>query len=152
VGDALYASGDYEKALAQYEKVPPDAKEAPGAANRAALALIGLRRLHDAEQKLSQIVAAGRGNDATRAILGAVYLRQYRFEQARAEVAGPAQRGSLSGLLVGAYADLARRNFDRCIAALKRVAARAPTAEPEFLAACLFTDGRDMKRATAAAF
>jgi len=148
VGDALFLRGDYEEALALYKRVPADSKEGVAAQNRVALALLRLNRLRDAELLLNNMIGGGPANDATHAILGAVYLQQRRFAQARKQAEGPAQRRSLTGLIVLAYADLALLDYRRAYEALQQAAARGPLPEVAYLAALLFTDTGDLKRAT----
>lgn len=152
LGDALYDHGDFDEALATYEKVPASAKEHLTAENRAALTMISLRRFGEAERRLAALVKAKTENDTTHALLGMLLLRQYRFEKARAEVDDGAKRGSLSCLLIGAYADLAGRLFDRAFDALKKLDARVRGPESNYLAASLFLDTRDTKRAIDAVF
>jgi predicted Zn-dependent protease len=151
-GDALFNLGDVQAALTSYGKVPKSGREGVIAQNRQAAALLSTRRLREAEQILSAMVTVGSASDQTHALLAALYLRQYRFERARAEADGPAKRGSLTGKLVSAYAELAFLNFSRAFDLLKQVDAKGPTAESRYLAACYFLDVRDMARATETLF
>ncbi len=158
-GDSLFDLGDLEGALAAYKRVPVDSpgsaaasKESVAAENRQIVALLAMKRLREAEQQLNNMFLTGRGNDQSHALMAAVYLRQYRFDRARTEADGPARRGSLTGMVTSAYAELAFRNFSRAFELLKLADAKAPGAETRYLAACYYTDVRDLPRATQTLF
>lgn len=147
-GDALFELGDVDGALVSYEKVPSSAPERVAADNRRVAALLSCRRQGEAENILSGLTTSGRANDQSQALRAALYLRRYQFDRARAEAKGPAERGSLTGKLVSAYAELAFLNFNRAFDLLKQVDAKCPSAESRYLAACCFLDARDLPRAT----
>lgn len=151
-GDAQFDLGDVDGALASYKRVSAAGREGVIAENRQAAALLAMKRLREAEQMMNQMVTAGRANDQTHALLAALYLRQYKFERARTEADGPAKRGSLTGKLVSAYAELAFLNFNRAYDLLKQVDSKGPFAESRYLAACYFLDVRDLPRATQTLF
>jgi tetratricopeptide (TPR) repeat protein len=153
VGDALYYHGEYDAALALYQKAPSDGKEGVYAAHRSALAMLRLRRQKDAEFVLTSLINAGKGTDVTHAILGDIALMQHKYAKARSEAEGPASRGSLSGLVIASHADVGKANYRQAFEELKQAAVKAPDfAEVQYLAAGLFTDTGDLKRASSSLF
>ncbi len=150
VGDALFAQGAFEGALEAYRAGPAPAKDT-SSVNHQALALIMIDRQVEAETLLQDQITSGKANDATHAILGAIYLRQHKFSRARQEADGPAQRKSLIGTLVMAHGDLAQRDFRGCIDYLKQLLEKADTVEVHYLASALAMDGKDLSKAAASA-
>lgn len=145
VGDALFAQGAYDAALEVYRGGP-----ATGISpiNRQALTLMVSDRTLEADTLLQQQIKENRANDTTHALAALLLFRQHKYKQARQEADGPAERKSLTGLLVLAHTDLALRDFRRGIDSLKQLAERADTGEVHYLASCLAMDSKDLKRAT----
>jgi tetratricopeptide (TPR) repeat protein len=153
VGDALYYHGEYDAALALYQKAPTGGKDGVYAAHRSALAMIRLGRLKDAELLLTSLISAGKGTDVTHAILGDIALIQRRYAKARSEMDGPVSHSSLSGLVIASHADVGKANYRQALDELKQAAAKASDfAEVQYLAAGLFTDTRDLARASSSLF
>jgi tetratricopeptide (TPR) repeat protein len=150
VGDALFAQGAFEAALEAYRAGPAPPKDT-SSINHQALALIMMDRLVEAETILQEQITSGKANDATHAIMGAIYLHQHKYPRAHQEADGPAQRKSLVGLLVMAHADLSQRDFRGCIDSLKQLAERSDTVEVHYLASALAMDGKDLAKASVSA-
>jgi tetratricopeptide (TPR) repeat protein len=148
LGDALVLNGKFEQAHALYRQIPVAGESGVAARHRIAYSLANLGRVREAEMLLLGMVNGSEGNNATRAMLGWIYLLQRRFAAAREISERPAQQNSLTGLIVYGYASLAQRDFRRAADALRRAAERSDLPEVSYLAACYFTDTGDLKRAT----
>jgi thioredoxin-like negative regulator of GroEL len=148
LGDALVLNGKFEQAHALYRQIPIADEAGVAARHRIAYALVKLGRVREAEILLLGMVNGGEGNNATRAMLGWVYLIQRRFAAARDISERPAQQRSLVGLIVHGHACLALRDFRRAGDSLLKAAELSDLPEVSYLAACYFTDTGDLKRAT----
>lgn len=148
LGDALVLNGRFEQAHALYREIPASGETGAAARHRIAFAQAKLGRVREAEMLLLGMVNNGEGNNATRALLGWIYLLQRRFAAARDISERPAQQQSLSGLIVYGHACLALRDFRRAGDSLLKAAEISDLPEVSYLAACYFTDTGDLKRAT----
>jgi tetratricopeptide (TPR) repeat protein len=147
VGDALFATEDYDGALSVYQGKPASPRD-PQTVNRIALAMVYQGRLREAELMMLEYAASDKANDASPAVLGFVYLQQRRYAKARTQVESGANRHSTSCLVVMAHADLALKDFRHAFEELKEASDKADSPEIHYLAAGMFTDTRDLKAAT----
>src|SRR5258706_606835 len=147
VGDALFATGNYDEALNIYRAKPAD-PNAPSTVNRMALAMIYQGRLHEAELMMTDYAASDKANDASQAVLGFIYLHQRKYARARSRVESGASRHSTSCLVVMAHADLALKDYRHAFEELKGASEKADCPEIHYLAAAMFTDSGDLKAAT----
>jgi tetratricopeptide (TPR) repeat protein len=153
IGDALFYHGEYEAAAEEYRKIPKDGREFVSAQNRLALALMRMGRYAEAEQTARPLVDRSVGNDGTRAVLAALQVQQRNYKRARTELEPAIAHGSLSGLIVGAYAEIGTGNARRAYDELRQAAARAEeTPDIQYLAAGYFTEAGDLKTASSALF
>lgn len=125
-GDALFAARRWKDAALQYEPVADADTGQIEAINRLLLTYAVMGRTKDAEKLAANVQRAKRGDDITGVAVAYLQLVGHQFAQARETVQAGIDKGLLSALIVGGYAELAQGKRNAAADLAERAYAIAP--------------------------
>lgn len=151
-GDALFAARRFKDAALQYEpSADPDTGQIE-AINRLLLTYAILGKSKEAQALTAGVERAKRGDDITSAVIGYQQLVDHQFAKARETVQTGIDKGLLSALIVGGYAELAQGKRNAAADLAERAYALAPDLpDVLLLRARTTTDAIDAGKAVARA-